>query len=87
MKIKYILYQFNTYLNRTLSFDIVKNEYHRLSDYYNFYIIYTRGYPKIRGLFKYLLNVNVYCNEILSAYIVEYYQYVLKGTVNFVNKL
>jgi hypothetical protein len=47
---------------------------------------HTRGYPKIRGLFKYLLNVNVYCNENLSAYIVEYYQHNLKGTVNCVNK-
>jgi hypothetical protein len=49
-------------------------------------ILSTRGYPKIRGLFKCLLNVNVYCNENLSAYIVEYYQHILKGTVNFVNK-
>jgi hypothetical protein len=47
---------------------------------------YTRGYQKIRGLFKYLLNVNVYCNEILSTYIVEYYQPILKGTVNCANK-
>jgi hypothetical protein len=47
---------------------------------------HTRGYPKICGLFKYLLNVNVCCNTILSAYILEYYQHILKETVNCVNK-
>ena len=41
----------------------------------------TRGYPKMCGLFKYLLNVNVYCNEILSVYILEYYEQILKTTV------
>jgi hypothetical protein len=35
----------------------------------------TRGYPKMRGLFKYLLNHNVYCNDILSAYLIEYYKH------------
>ena len=40
-----------------------------------------RGYPKICVLFKYLLNVNVYCNEILSVYILEYYEQILKTTV------
>ena len=44
--------------------------------------IYTRGYPKIRGFFKYLLNVNVYCNEILSVYILEYYEQILKTTLS-----
>ena len=34
----------------------------------------TIGYPKIRGLFKYLLNVSVYCNKILSVYILKYYE-------------
>jgi hypothetical protein len=38
----------------------------------------TRGYQKICGHFKYLLIFNVYCSEILSAYIVEYYQHVSK---------
>jgi hypothetical protein len=44
--------------------------------------LYEGVIQKFVNFLKYLLNVNVYCSEILSAYLVEYYQHILKGTVN-----
>jgi hypothetical protein len=67
---------------RAISFLLCKeshSQYHYKHGKYT--DIHTRGYQKNRGLFKYLLNVNVCCNEILLAYIVQYYQQILKGTV------